>query len=132
MRFPFSFDFQSQEAVCCRFLSKGAPEIKVYGAMRFNPEEAPATEWRPFRSFYFIIPQVGITPKHDTFRYLSFYIIFLLLGTLMLYVQFIGGLTNVLVQPQTCSDINVKSEKSTVSQPVHVVSQCIQSYITLS
>lgn len=77
IRFPFFFDIQSQEAICHRFLSKGAPEIKVYGAMRFNPEEAPATEWRPFGSFYFIIPQVGFTPKHATFRYLSFYIIFL-------------------------------------------------------
>ncbi|KAG0608149.1 hypothetical protein M758_8G082600 [Ceratodon purpureus] len=41
-----------------RFLGKGAPEIKVYGAMRFNPEEEPAEEWKLFGSFYFLIPQV--------------------------------------------------------------------------
>ncbi|MED6124423.1 hypothetical protein PIB30_058767 [Stylosanthes scabra] len=41
-----------------RFLSKSCPLIRAYGAIRFNAKAKVSSEWLPFGSFYFMIPQV--------------------------------------------------------------------------
>ncbi|XP_020971745.1 isochorismate synthase, chloroplastic-like isoform X2 [Arachis ipaensis] len=41
-----------------RFLSESCPLIRAYGAIRFNAKAKVSSEWLPFGSFYFVIPQV--------------------------------------------------------------------------
>ncbi|XP_057741672.1 isochorismate synthase, chloroplastic-like isoform X2 [Arachis stenosperma] len=41
-----------------RFLSESCPLIRAYGAIRFNAKAKVSSEWLPFGSFYFMIPQV--------------------------------------------------------------------------
>eukprot|EP01018_Ginkgo_biloba_P016846 Gb_24332 [translate_table: standard] len=41
-----------------RFLSEDSPLIRAYGAIRFNSEEVPSSEWSGFGSFYFVVPQI--------------------------------------------------------------------------
>ncbi|CAH9144087.1 unnamed protein product [Cuscuta epithymum] len=54
---PFSFD---DWLSIKRFLSKGCPLIRAYGAIRFNATVSIASEWRAFGSFYFMVPQVEL------------------------------------------------------------------------
>ncbi|GAV73832.1 Chorismate_bind domain-containing protein [Cephalotus follicularis] len=52
---PFSYnDWKSIK----RFLSTQCPLIRAYGAIRFDAMSRVSTEWEPFGSFYFIVPQV--------------------------------------------------------------------------
>ncbi|XP_042509927.1 isochorismate synthase, chloroplastic-like isoform X5 [Macadamia integrifolia] len=52
---PFSLD----DWKCIkRFLSKGCPLIRAYGAIRFDAMANISHEWEGFGSFYFMIPQV--------------------------------------------------------------------------
>ncbi|KAK4795420.1 hypothetical protein SAY86_013414 [Trapa natans] len=52
---PFSFhDWSSIR----RFLSMDSPLIRAYGAIRFDARSKTSSEWEPFGSFYFVIPQV--------------------------------------------------------------------------
>uniref|UniRef100_A0A7N0TZU1 isochorismate synthase n=1 Tax=Kalanchoe fedtschenkoi TaxID=63787 RepID=A0A7N0TZU1_KALFE len=41
-----------------RFLSKGSPLIRAYGAIRFDARGDLSSEWKAFGSYYFVIPQV--------------------------------------------------------------------------
>ncbi|XP_022134886.1 isochorismate synthase 2, chloroplastic isoform X2 [Momordica charantia] len=41
-----------------RFLSKKCPLIRAYGAIRFDARANVSSEWEPFGSFYFMVPQV--------------------------------------------------------------------------
>uniref|UniRef100_A0A6M2EA32 Chorismate-utilising enzyme C-terminal domain-containing protein n=1 Tax=Populus davidiana TaxID=266767 RepID=A0A6M2EA32_9ROSI len=43
-----------------RFLSANCPLIRAYGAIRFDARANISSEWEPFGSFYFIIPQVEL------------------------------------------------------------------------
>nr|ACX46384.1 isochorismate synthase [Populus tremuloides] len=43
-----------------RFLSANCPLIRAYGAIRFDARSNISSEWEPFGSFYFIIPQVEL------------------------------------------------------------------------
>ncbi|XP_010539954.1 PREDICTED: isochorismate synthase 2, chloroplastic-like [Tarenaya hassleriana] len=54
---PFSHDDWSSIR---RFLSSKSPLIRAYGGMRFDPHGRIATEWEPFGSFYFTVPQVEL------------------------------------------------------------------------
>ncbi|CAM8920584.1 unnamed protein product [Rhodiola kirilowii] len=41
-----------------RFLSKGSPLIRAYGAIRFDARADVLSEWKAFGSYYFMIPQI--------------------------------------------------------------------------
>ncbi|KAG9139695.1 hypothetical protein Leryth_021160 [Lithospermum erythrorhizon] len=43
-----------------RFLSKKCPLLHAYGAIRFDSSPYIGSEWEPFGSFYFMIPQVEL------------------------------------------------------------------------
>ncbi|KAL9372576.1 hypothetical protein Peur_034820 [Populus x canadensis] len=43
-----------------RFLSANCPLIRAYGAIRFDARANISSEWEPFGSFYFVIPQVEL------------------------------------------------------------------------
>ncbi|XVF50172.1 hypothetical protein PTKIN_Ptkin04bG0074300 [Pterospermum kingtungense] len=52
---PFSYhDWSSIK----RFLSSNCPLIRAYGAIRFDARANLSPEWKPFGSFYFMVPQV--------------------------------------------------------------------------
>ncbi|KAF7841678.1 isochorismate synthase 2, chloroplastic isoform X1 [Senna tora] len=49
-----------------RFLSETCPFIRAYGAIRFNAKGQVSSEWLPFGSFYFVIPQVEFDELEGT------------------------------------------------------------------
>ncbi|KAI3974173.1 hypothetical protein MKX01_033424 [Papaver californicum] len=52
---PFSLD----DWRCIRrFLCEDSPLIRAYGALRFDPRTSVSSEWKGFRSFYFMVPLV--------------------------------------------------------------------------
>ncbi|KAM6569755.1 hypothetical protein CsatB_017740 [Cannabis sativa] len=59
---PFSYnDWKSIK----RFLSTECPLIRAYGAIRFDARTNISSEWEPFGSFYFMIPQVEFDEFED-------------------------------------------------------------------
>ncbi|XP_065876976.1 isochorismate synthase 2, chloroplastic-like [Euphorbia lathyris] len=52
---PFSYDDWKSIK---RFLSAKCPLIRAYGAIRFDARANVSSEWEPFGSFYFFVPQV--------------------------------------------------------------------------
>ena len=51
-----------------RFLKADEDNIRAFGGIRFNPDQAPSREWEPFGSYNFLIPtfEVITTPSHST------------------------------------------------------------------
>ncbi|XP_062116444.1 isochorismate synthase 2, chloroplastic [Humulus lupulus] len=59
---PFSYtDWKSIK----RFLSTECPLIRAYGAIRFDARTNISSEWEPFGSFYFMVPQVEFDEFED-------------------------------------------------------------------
>lgn len=54
-----------------RFLSANCPLIRAYGAIRFDARANISSEWEPFGSFYFVIPQVELAIVFFHYIYLS-------------------------------------------------------------
>ncbi|KAF4403220.1 hypothetical protein G4B88_027991 [Cannabis sativa] len=48
-----------------KFLSTECPLIRAYGAIRFDARTNISSEWEPFGSFYFMIPQVEFDEFED-------------------------------------------------------------------
>ncbi|PON34678.1 Isochorismate synthase [Parasponia andersonii] len=59
---PFSYrDWKSIK----RFISAECPLIRAYGAIRFDARSYVSSEWEPFGSFYFMVPQVEFDEFED-------------------------------------------------------------------